>query len=407
MYKNLKIYLSVILAVVLIAVCLLVGQSNLQADSTAYVDLSDVKQAIRGFGGSTAWHSPLTDVEANSLFTTIGLSLLRVRIDPGSDDPYGSWSDELSNAQKAVARGANVFASSWSPPASMKDNGSLIGGSLLAEEYANYADWLASFGNYMESNGISLYAISVQNEPNISVDYESCEWTAEQMRDFIKNHGSAIGYPVMMPETFNYLPTWADVILNDPTACANTSIVAHHWYGANRHQYYTNAFEKGKEVWMTEEYSDDQTRKAALATAKDIHNFMTINYDSAYAWWYVREPSCNLIQSGGAINPRGYAIGQFAKFVRPGYNRVGTTDPSVKVLVSAYKGTKVVIVAINTGKSAVDQPFMIQNGTVTSVTPYVTSVGGKNMEAGSPIDVVDGSFIATLDAESVTTFVEN
>src|SRR5262245_5642914 len=82
--------------------------------ATASVDLSGVRQTIRGFGGASAWLGQLTDGEMNTLFGTgpgtIGLSIIRLRIDPNR-----SWNDELANAQKAVARGAIVMATPWTP----------------------------------------------------------------------------------------------------------------------------------------------------------------------------------------------------------------------------------------------------------------------------------------------------
>jgi hypothetical protein len=121
----------------------------------------------------------------------------------------------------------------------------------------------------------------------------------------------------------------------------------------------------------------------------------------------MKEGSCNLIQSGGAITARGYGIGQFSKFVRPGYYRVdATANPQTNVYVSAYKGDKIAIVVINNGTSAVSQTFALQGGTATTMTPYVTS-SSANMQAGSNISVSNGTFTATLPAQSITTFVGN
>jgi glucuronoarabinoxylan endo-1,4-beta-xylanase len=365
--------------------------------SVCTINLASLKQAIRGFGGSSAWHGQLTDADCDKLFTTLGLSILRVRIDPDSN-----WNDEIVNAQKATARGAMVFASPWSPPAHMKNNNSTVAGSLLPEHYGDYADWLNSFVNAMNNNGVPLYAVSVQNEPNINVTYESCSWTATQMLNFMVNNAGAINTKVMMPETFNYLPSYADPILNNATGAANTDICAHHWYGANRNQLWSNAYNKGKDIWMTEYYSNDQSLNAAIATAVDIHKFLTINNDNAYVWWYVKNRDCNLITDTG-INKRGYVMAQFAKFVRPGYNRV---DVSGGNNITAYTdGSKAVVVAVNSGTSSVIQKFSFQNGTITSVVPYVTS-GNKNLQTGSSITVTSNSFTYTLEPKSVTTFVQ-
>ena len=68
----------------------------------------------------------------------------------------------------------------------MKTNNSLIVGSLKTDSAAAYATYLNDFANYMSANGAPLYAISVQNEPDISVTYESCDWTADAMKNFLK-----------------------------------------------------------------------------------------------------------------------------------------------------------------------------------------------------------------------------
>jgi glucuronoarabinoxylan endo-1,4-beta-xylanase len=382
-------------------------QNQLDLDATAAsggggsgstINLAAQKQVIRGFGGSSAWHGQLTDADCDRLFTTLGLSILRVRIDPDSN-----WADEISNGQKATARGATVFASPWSPPAFMKDNNNTVAGSLLPQHYGDYANWLNSFISAMNNNGVPLYAVSVQNVPNINVSYESCSWSSTQMLNFMLNNAGVINTRVMMPETFNYLPSYADPILNDPVGASNTDICAHHWYGANRNQLWANAYNKGKDIWMTEVYSNDQSLNAAIATAVDIHKFLTINYDNAYVWWYVKNRDCNLI-TDTSINKRGYVMGQFAKFVRPGYYRVDVVGGTN---ISAYtNGAKAVVVAVNSGTGSVTQKFTFQNGTVSSVTPYVTS-STKNLEAGASINAPGNSFTYTLEPKSVTTFVQN
>jgi glucuronoarabinoxylan endo-1,4-beta-xylanase len=357
------------------------------------------KQTIRGFGGSSAWHGQLTVAEADALFTTIGLSILRVRIDPD-----GLWSDEIANAQLAQARGAIVIATPWSPPAAMKDNGSTINGSLLPAHYGDYVNWLNSFA----SNIPGLHAISVQNEPNLQPAYESCSWTEPQLFDFIVNFGHLFSTPLMMPETFNYLPTYVDSILSNPNGAANTAICAYHWYGANQNKLWTQAYNLGKDIWMTEHFSNDQTLGGAITTALDIHKQLTINFANAYVWWWVREPSCNIIDAGGSpIHVRGYVMGQYAKFVRPGSVRVDATGGGSGMSISAFVNAgKLVIVAVNGGNGSVTQAFTINNGTATSMTPYTTSAT-KSMLAGSAVNVVNGQFSATLEKKSVTTFVEN
>jgi glucuronoarabinoxylan endo-1,4-beta-xylanase len=367
--------------------------------ATCVINQSSTKQTIRGFGGSSAWHGQLTVAEADALFTTIGLSILRVRIDPD-----GLWADEIANAQLAQARGAIVIASPWSPPAWMKDNASTINGSLLPAHYGDYVNHLNSFA----ANIPGLYAISVQNEPNLQPAYESCSWTEPQLFNFIVNFGQLFSTRLLMPETFNYLPSYSDSILSNATGAANTAICAYHWYGANHNQLWTQAYNLGKDIWMTEHYSNDQTLGGAISTALEIHSQMTVNFANAYVWWWVREPSCNIIDAGGSpIHVRGYVMGQYAKFVRPGSVRVDATGANSGMSISAYVNAgKLVIVAINNGNSSVTQAFTINNGTAASVTPYTTSAT-KSMLAGSAINVVNGAFSATMEKKSVTTFVQN
>ncbi|HYF68176.1 MAG TPA: hypothetical protein VD884_08570 [Ohtaekwangia sp.] len=144
------------------------------------VDLTDNQQVIRGFGGATAFRAdqPISDQDMDKLFGTgdgeIGLNILRIRV--ATEDQWRGL--ELAHAKKAKARGAIIVASPWSPPAEMKTNGELVGGSLKTESYEDYANYLNDFATYMAENDAPLYAISIQNEPDIQVDYESCDWTS-------------------------------------------------------------------------------------------------------------------------------------------------------------------------------------------------------------------------------------
>ena len=173
-------------------------------------------------------------------------------------------------------------------------------------------------------------------------------------------------------------------LVHPVAGAANTVICAYHWYGANRNQLWTQAVNLGKDIWMTEHYDNDQSLDASLATGVEIHKQLTINMANAYVWWWVREPSCNIIGPNASyINPRGYVLAQFAKFVRPGSIRVDATAGASSTYITAYKNAgKLVIVAINTGTKAVIQAFSINNGTDTSVSSYVTSCS-KSMHPGA------------------------
>jgi len=381
------------------------------AQGTADVNFGSPAQTIEGFGGSTAWMPELTTAQANALFSNgdnqqMGLSLLRVRIDPGGS---GNWGTELANAQEASARGASIFATPWTPPASMKSNDSTVGGTLNTSEYAAYATYLESFVTYMKNGGISLYAISMQNEPDASVSYESCSWTGATMDTWVKNNSSVITTKLIMPESESFNTGYSDPALDDSSAVGHIGIVARHLYGTSP-SYYTNAFNKGKQVWMTEHYLTGSGISGAVALAKEINDSMSIANYSAYLWWYIADwpaesYTYGLVDTNGNPTLNGYAMGQYAKFVRPGYVRDNSTyNPSTNVYVTAYSGSgHYVIVAINTGSSSVNQPFSISGATVTSFLPYQTDAS-ESMVQLATLNVSNDAFTYTLPAESITTF---
>lgn len=375
----------------------------------ATIDLSANQQVIRGFGAATVFQptAKLNTTELDKLFGTadgqVGLSILRIRL--ASDDDPNWRSIELANAQGAKQRGAIIMATPWSPPARFKTNASIIGGSLITDSSAAYATYLDNFAKYMASNNAALYAVSVQNEPDISVTYESCNWTSAQMHDFVKGYAAAITTTKLVaPESFNFNHAMSDPILNDDAAAANISIVGGHIYGGGLADY-PLARTKGKDVWMTEHLDTTTTWVADLATAKEIHDCLVTANFNAYLWWYgIR--FYGPVSESDVVTKRGYVISQFARFIRPGYFRMGVSgSSSPSVYLSAYKGAKTVIIAINMGTTAADQKITLQNGTVASMVPYTTSQS-QNAVAGSAIAISGGSFTYTLPAQSITSFVE-
>ena len=154
------------------------------APSVATINWTDVHQQIDGFGASSAWTMPtMTTAQANLFFSQtsgIGLSLLRSRIAPNGT------TGEVSTMQLAQARARWSGARPWSPPAAWKTNNDVNnGGSLLPSHYQDYANQLANYVQNMQAQGINLYALSIQNEPDWTATYESCNWTASQFHDFV------------------------------------------------------------------------------------------------------------------------------------------------------------------------------------------------------------------------------
>ncbi len=438
------------------------------------VDYGARDQLIRGFGGATGFLS-LSTAQANELFSPtngLGLSILRVMIDPAGENnaapssAYGytsNWAQEAASGSAALAANPNtiIFASPYTPPPSMKSSSTnqpyfsgtptcspgpgYCGGYLDPAEYGAYAAYLNAFVSYFDANSTArLFAISMQNEPDYSAqsgeNYESCSWTPDQMDQWIGAEGSALSAPLMMPESYSFDPAQAAPSLSDATAAGHISIVAGHLYMNGESQgtpsAYVQAQNAGKELWMTEHYlapagtyPAQPTMADAIQAAEEIHNSMVTGQYNAYVWYRMWNDSCayvnyGLIDSGmGAsatcsntsAQPKptyyGYAVGQFSKFIQPGYYRYNATaTPSADVYVSAYSGSQngvshYVIVAINAGASPSNQSLTIQGATVSSIAPWqTTSAGGLTQQ--NPVTVSGNTFTYTLPPQSITTFVQ-
>ncbi|MBQ7335948.1 MAG: glucosylceramidase [Clostridia bacterium] len=95
----------------------------------------------------------------------------------------------IKDALELVGDELFLFASPWSPPAFMKDNGELIGGGKLKKEfYPTYAEYFAKFILAYAEEGIRISAVTVQNEAHAVQTWESCLYTAEEEADFAVNH---------------------------------------------------------------------------------------------------------------------------------------------------------------------------------------------------------------------------
>jgi len=383
----------------------------------ATLTLSKTHQIIRGFGASNilAWRPDMTESEIETAFGTeegqLGFTILRLMVEPNSDN----WSRSVPTAKTAHEMGVTIIASPWHAPVEMRET---INDEYRVryDMYNAYAAHLDSFITYMAENGVPVYGISVQNEPDIG---EWTQWTPDEMLTFVRDHAHAItGTNVMAPESFRFDRAYSDPILHDSLASANTDIICGHIYGGGLTPY-PLAEQNGKEVWMTEylinsgnppsDLSLDIGWTGAMQTAQSINNCMNANM-SAYVWWYLVRYYGPIADGTytrkGEVTKKGYVMAQFSRFIRPGYHRVDITEnPTRYVHMSAYTGNdRVVIVAINEGEQSIDQPFAIQGGTINSLIPYTTTET-ESMVQGGEIDVQNGDFNVILPPSSITTFV--
>ena len=389
------------------------------------IDPTTTHQTIAGFGGANQmWGTQFPNAtDMQKAFGTgsdeLGLSIFRVRIASNPDE----WPLITSVAKEAAKHNAKILASPWSPPPSLKSNGSDIRGYLLEEKYDDYVDHINAFIDLMKSNGVDLYAISIQNEPDWPATYESCDWTAPEMTNFLANHGGNIDASVKVaaPESLNFSQTFTNALLNDENASNNFDIAAGHLYGGGLAPF-PLAKQKGKEIWMTEYLMNQNATSSwstlapsviwneSIAMLESVHGAM-INDWNAYIWWYLKRYYSFLGDgdqgtTSGVILKRGYAFSHFSKFVRPGYVRVGATLSKTDVLVTAYQGDgKTVIVLINSGTSTASN-ISIKVGDVvpSAATAYTTSLESNR----TVLDITpneDGLLLLELKGKSVTTVV--
>ena len=376
------------------------------------VNPADVHQRIDGFGAADT-NVTLTDLEADLFFSQsngIGLSTLRVEVSATGQD-----AQTYANAQKAAARGAKVWASTWSPPAAWKDNNSTTnGGHLLLAHYDDWANVLAGFASTMQQHGVALYGISAQNEPDYTATWNSCLYSSDQMVAFIKVLGPKLAAisprpKLIAPEVSNWGNLWSygDAILQDATASSFTDIIATHDY-----TYATPTHAAiPQPIWETEvstfdAFSGDMGN--GLMVAEWVHRALVTGSVSAWHyWWLISDDNQGLLGVGDVVTKRYFALGNFSKFVRPGYERVGLTGPMPSgVDVSAYldpASGALVVVAINENSGATPVSFYLP-GSHTGATPWVTSAS-DNLAVKNALAVSAGHFSTSLPGQSVTTFV--
>jgi len=388
------------------------------AAAAANINPSAARQTIRGFGGMAhaAWIGDLTAAQRDTAFGTgegrLGFSVLRIPVGENQAD----WSRDLATAKRAVELGATVFASPWNPPASMVETftrGSQTNAKRLRySSYGAYAQHLNDFTTYMRNNGVNLYGISVQNEPDYATDWTW--WTSAEIVRFLRENAGSIGTRVIAPESFQYVKSMSDPILNDATALANVDIIGAHLYGTSYANFPYPLFKQkgaGKELWMTEVYYPNSSDSGdlwpqALDVGEHIHHAMVDAEFQTYIWWTIRR-SYGPMREDGQISKRGAMMAHFARFVRPGYTRIdATANPTSNVYVSAYRGgDTVVIVAVNKNTSSVSQQFTLANTTASgSVSNWLTDAS-RNVAPQSALSMTNGSLTVTLPARSAMTFV--
>jgi len=261
-----------------------------------------------------------------------------------------------------------------------------IWGKLRRNVYNDYADLLADYAKNFETRmGHPLAVLSVQNEPNYRVQYESAYWNGNDIRDFLKIIGQrfpmkgitlgAGGLGIMAPEFESFNINFNNMIkpsLDDPDSeKVLTHIALHQYNGASDtspragSMSHPQIVESGKRFWQTEVSGSGNQIPAgtgidnALYYARMIHYDMTLAQTNAFLYWWLWTGSSNNIQGSlifiedDELKPavRLYAMGQYSRFIRPGWVRIECdAAPTTGVYCSAYRNpqtNEIAVVIIN------------------------------------------------------------
>jgi glucosylceramidase len=317
--------------------------------------------------------------------------------------------------KKAIAAAGgklSLFVSPWSPPAWMKDNNDMLHGGKLKAEYADaWANYYVKFIQAYEKENIPVWGLTVQNEPMATQRWESCIYTGDDERDFIKNHLGPVLYKNNMAA--KKLIAWdhnrdlvyqrAAAVLNDKDAAKYVWGIGFHWYEPWTGG--TMQFENLKRV--TESFPDKhliftEGCVEAFSLAR-VHEWsigerygrsMINDFNAGTTGW--TDWNVFLDETGGPNHANNfcfapvhantttgeiiytnayYYIGQFSKFIRPGAKRIVSAASRSELLTTAFMNTdgKIAVVVMNDSNKKIPYHIWIA-GKAAAVTSLPHSI---------------------------------
>ena len=393
--------------------------------SDVTINVSSLQQRITGFGCSSAWAGNLNDPanDPDTLWSTTkgaGLSLLRIR--------YG---DGLGVAKAAARYGVTVWMTPWGtgpggspggPDTTTQTNPNGCKGNMpVLMNGQDLANNLVSWVQNAKSQGVPIYAVSAENEPDSCGINQTTSYSPTQLATWIGSYlGPAmnnIGVKVMAPETQNACGFlgYFSAIQSNSAAWSNVSIFASHEYGCGTQRSEPSIASAGKEYWETEVDTgavngDNDGMPSALHLAQTIHDDLTkANLNAFHYWWLWAGGTSGLYDTTTKVWRKAlWVMGNFSRFARPGYMRVSTSgNPPSGVAVTAYinpSSNALVIVAINSNTSSTNLPLYVSGSPPCKLIPWETSAS-RNLVQASGVTVANGRVSLTLKGQSVTTFV--
>ncbi len=389
-----------------------------------FIDPDKTFQTIAGFGGAftdaaaeTFYRLPVKRQQAIltayfSMDDGIGYSLCRTNINSCdfSSDSYaydevpGDTSLSAFNIDhdrkyripfiKAALERAEgpvkILASPWSPPAWMKTNNDMLHGGKLRPEYRNaWAQYYIRFIGEYKKEGIPIWGITVQNEPMALQTWESCIYTGEEERDFVRDY---LGPALSATEKDIKLVIWdhnrgimyqrAQAVLDDPEAAQYVWGTGFHWYVGDHFENVARVHEAWpeKNLVFTEATvaSFRADRIAEWRWGEQYGESMIMDLNNWAAGWI--DWNLLLDETGGpnhvgnlcmatmiADTHAGdvqymnsyYYIGHFSKFIRPGAKRIISSSDDDRFLTTAFVNPDGTIAVVVMNRTNDDIPFKL------------------------------------------------
>ncbi len=313
----------------------------------------------------------------------------------------------IKEASAAAGGTLTLYASPWSPPGWMKSNNDMLhGGKLKPEYYTSWARYYTKFIKAYEKEGIPIWGITVQNEPMATQTWESCIYTAEEERDFLKNF---LG-PIMAKEGLGdkKIVVWdhnrdlmlqrASVIFNDPEASKYAWGMAFHWYedwsgGQSMFGNVGKVHEMfpDKNLLFTEGCAEsfNPTRYKFWGLGEEYGRSMINDFNNGTTGW--TDWNILLDEIGGpnhvgnfcfapvhADTKSGqlrytnsyYYIGHFSKFIRPGARRVAASSSRSQLMTTSFlnEDGKLVVVVMNETSKPVSYKLWISGKAADTIS---------------------------------------
>lgn len=279
----------------------------------------------------------------------------------------------IKKAMAAAKENVTFFVSPWSPPAFMKDNNNMLqGGKLLPKFYQSWANYYVKTIKAYEKEGMPVWGLTVQNEPMAVQRWESCIYTAQEERDFLKNYlgptlkneGLGDKNIVVWDHNRDLASDRANIIFDDPEAAKYAWGTGIHWYetwsgAAAKHENIANIKESYPEKGIlftegcVESFSQEGYQR--WSNGERYGRNMINDFNTGVEGW--TDWNILLDETGGPnhvgnlcfapihgdtktgeviITPSYYYIGHFSKFMQPKAVRVSTTTSRSTVLATSF-----------------------------------------------------------------------